>query len=140
MKKQILIGIIMFILNNNNLVMAQIEDAGMYKSGIENNPQNQICSGIPKEAIISCNFTAKKDWLPGKYILYAKNLSTEIGIIYQWQVLTVENQTWKDIPNENQTTYVIIANNKSYIGNYYRLKSICLKDKTSNYSNLILIL
>ncbi|MDP1729182.1 MAG: hypothetical protein Q8L27_03205 [archaeon] len=136
MKKQILIGFFMFILNNNNPVMAQIEDAGMYKSGIDQN-KSFFCSETPKKVIISCEITPQKDWLPAKYTFSARNLSTEAEINYQWQVLTIEKQIWEDIPNENSTTLIIIMdkNKRNCKGNHYRIKTTCSSSKLSVTSN-----
>ena len=137
MRRQILVGLIMFIVSiSSNTARAQEEI--VYSSGIDAQ-KNTLCE-TPKSGNISFS-VEKKDGCPvTKYIIYAQNLSTELGISYSWQFFSTKDQKWKDLPNENLTQLIIIDDGKNYSTTYYRLKSTCHKNGLSSYSNKLLIL
>jgi hypothetical protein len=134
--KQILIGLIMFIISGSNTAKAQEEI--VYNSGIDVQ-KNSLCE-TPNPGNISFAVEEMKDeTIIRKYTIYAQNLSHELGISYQWQFFSVKDQKWKDLTSENLTQLIIVNDGKSH-STYYRFKTTCHKNGISSYSNKVLIL
>jgi len=135
MKKLIAIAIITFVITG---LSAKAQEIQIWKSGMEN-IENSICQE-PKPGNINFTVEETKDETPiRKYIIYAQNLSSELGVRYNWQFFSTKDSKWKDVPNE-YLTKIIITNDTKNHSTYYRFKTTCRKSGLSNYSNKVLIL
>lgn len=89
------------------------------------------CSGTPNAGTVSMSSPNGCEGL--STTLTATNLTTELGISYQWQISN-DNNNWTDILGATSTTYTTVPTSSVY----FRIKSFCSYSGLDNFSQSVL--
>jgi hypothetical protein len=93
----------------------------------------QPCSGTPNDGTASINSTS--GCANASLNLSASNLSSGLGLGFQWQMSNDQGTSWNDITGATTSAYTLAGGVS--VNTSFRLKSTCSNSSTTSYSNTV---